>query len=379
MPLMREPPGRPRSIAQYLEPYLGAGCETLSGTPGQPCDVDTLIDHIPLRPEPPSAACPTAGTLAGLAEEMLDGTLIANRGIDEGERVQFLNGWLRFVTASTPAARARWPALAASGLPRLADRDAYALALWRRIEQDAAGEERLIHFVERNIAPWRYYRDHLFGWFLGRFNVVAARRVLGARRGAGWLHAALLACAVALACWTLGPPRGLIGAVACLLGGLAAVLAGGLLLWLSPVPYLNSLVPRLGAAVGIGYLFLLNAPQVAGAVYRAPRRGWLWLLTLILLGAALAYIALHVGRRVHPRPRLRTLLRRGFDLWLLALFYATLGLGVVAPVLFSPRFEGVFAAGSPRPEHLALCAAIALNLGVILQLAWDEKPLTEPL
>jgi hypothetical protein len=142
----------------------------------------------------------------------------------------------------------------------------------------------------------------------------------------------------------------------------------------------------LGAAVGAGYLFLSAAPQIVHVIYGSSRPWWQYsLVTLSLLASAFGYLLFHISRRVYPALRPGELCRRAAAVLSLAIAYASAGLLVAGPLLFSRSVLGVADGRGVFPKdhvhwyHLALCGAVALNLGVILQLAWDEKPLTEPL
>ena len=315
--------------------------------------------------------------LERLALDLLDGRPMDDPRIGGAAKMKLLNGWLRLMTGDSGLARMRWSALAASRHRELRDRDAYLLALWRRVENDAAGEGGLVEYARARWCPWEHYERHMFGWFLSRLDVVRAREVFGPSRRARWLDWILLPGALGLAVFALLPGLDPTRSFFALLAAVAGL--GLLYLWaeLPGYAYLASLIPRLAATVGIGYLFLLNAPQIARYVCELPRRGGLWLATGVLVLTALAYVMLHVSRRVHPAPRPAELLRRSLRVLALAVSYAALGLVAAAPVLFSRTVMG--ATEPIEARHLALVAAIALNLGVVLQLAWDEKPLTEPL
>jgi hypothetical protein len=361
---------------KYLKPLLGSRYEQArsSAAPGG-LSTEKVIEFLDAAKPPSSTG---ARSIEDLALTMLAGTITADQEIAVSERMSFLNGWLRFVTSASPLFRMRWAALAKSGSSLVNDRDSYALALWRRaVVVPPRGEGGFIDYAEQRWGPWDYYERHFFGWFLGRFDLFKARRLFRASGAAPWFNLILLPPCVALAAYALkdGPNLGrscwVLGA------GAGLLILAGAILRLPPYAYLNSLIPRLAATVGIGYLFLVNAPQVAHYFCALPRWNSLWFAAGMLLLTALAYIMIHIARRVDPPLRPKALLWRSLDLWALAVSYAALGLVGAAPILFSRTVLGAQVA--VQPQHLALVAAVALNLGVILQLAWDEKPLTEPL
>jgi hypothetical protein len=363
---------------RHLEPLLGIRYEDACRSVGPAAGLSTekVIEYLDAT-KPHASSGDAARSIEDLALIMLEGTITSDRAVDVSERMSFLNGWLRFVTGNLPLFRMRWAALAKSTCGKVNDRDSYALALWQRIATDPSGEGGLPTYAKQHWGPWDYYERHFFSWFLGRFDLFKARCMFGASAAAPRLNLILLPVCLALAACALqrGPDVG--RSCLALAAGAAFLIAAGCALRLPAYAYLNSLIPRLAATVGIGYLFLVNAPQVARFVCLLPRWRSLWLAAAMLLLTALAYIMIHIARRVDPPLRLRPLLLRSLDLWALAVSYAMLGLVGAAPVLFSTAVMESQVAVQPR--HLALVAAVALNLGVILQLAWDEKPLTEPL
>lgn len=330
--------------------------------------------------------------LPKVAAHLLEGGLPGPfEGLSGDGRAHVLNDAFVWVLSDTPEARMQWEVLAGHGRPAVADRDAYAADLWARIVNggDAAfaGYRRLL---DESLGVREHYERSLFRWFLARFDLVRARRVFGTARLAAVLHWLLLALAV-VAVWASFQIVGVTGRAAVLVTGCAVALliAGKFLSGLPFFAYLQSLVPRLGATVAIGYLFLAAAPELVRVIYEQGLPAAATTADLVqwaLAGAAIlgttAYAALHIHRRVQPTLRPGVLWGRAANLVAVALFYAVLGLGVAAPLLFHRSLlypHQPPPGGAPGPHQLALCAAIALSLGVVLQLAWEEKPLTEPL
>jgi hypothetical protein len=315
--------------------------------------------------------------LRKLACDLLQGEPTNLETIDLEERLDFLHEWLRFCQSDSSLARMRWAALSESKDPRLEDRDEYVGRLWRKIKGGEGAEGRFREHVERKWCPWPYYERHFFSWFLSRFDLVHARNVFEEGRGAGSLDYTLLALSVVIIGGIfLLPPLTLLKVVAGIAGvGLAFYAA---FRWsnLPGYAFVHSLVPRMAAAVGVGYLFLVGATGLVNG-----EQPWYFLTTIAfgVAGASLAYIVLHIYRRVHPplqRPHLR---QRSVRLFSLAALYAAIELLIAAPVVLSPELLSEATPVHTRASHLILCAAIAINIGVIVQLAWDEKPLTEPL
>lgn len=289
-------------------------------------------------------------------------------GRDAGEAARLLHRWLVWSQSAEPEAAMRWTWLVRKdGL----DRDHEVLALWKAAEANRALRQE----VETKTL-WEHYQAHFFGWFLGRFDLSRARAVYTDHWAAKVLHGVWAVLAIVTAALVLGKPRDFEALLGVFAAFLAVVTVSGLVGEKLPAhAYFHSLVPRLGLAIGIGYLLLLGAPHLVQLVESSPRpESHVWAAVVALLAAAFLFIAVHLSRRVHPRLRWPALVRRSGSLLLLGLGYGALELLVLAPVLFAPELV----CGAPdcfvhlTRGRLALCAAIALNLGVLLFLAWEQ-------
>lgn len=311
--------------------------------------------------------------LAKTADDVRKGALTNGAEIDN---------WLRWSQSNDPVTNRQWEWLAGQGF----DRDAWVLDVWRSVRDDP--KHLATSAIEAEV-PWSFYQRHFFGWFLGRFDARAALAMFLDDRLAARLHRFLITVLVAVSWLSLGfYTTRLTPSLLVFLPLLILVALTGLYARRKGLPwyaYLNSLSPRLAAAVGIGYLFFFSAPHLVKILNDTWRPAWqLWLGVAALVSTAYVYLTFHISRRVHPRLPPGPLRKRSLAILALALAYASLGMLIAGPMLFSLPFLGAAASGQPFAVHadlprLAFCAAVALNLGVLLQLAWDEKPLTEPL
>jgi hypothetical protein len=78
-----------------------------------------------------------------------------------------------------------------------------------------------------------------------------------------------------------------------------------------------------------------------------------------------------IHRQVKPTPDRNETIIRAFDFLLIGVTYSVIGLFFFAQLFFGKA--------SISPVKLCLTGAIALAIGVVLQLVWDDKPVTEPL
>ncbi len=352
--------------------------------------VDILVAN-PGQAEPPVVGDPNSVSLQNLAsaaKQVLAGKLAAPSHGDQ--RWEDLERWLRWAQSGDHRSLMRWSHLT---LNAKKDRDQYVLDLWRSIADPKGPNHGLIEWIETDHSPWEYYRRHFFGWFLGRFDLGAARAVYADHVLTRWFHLLWAGLAIVLSGLTLAEGWNFTKSLLALLGFAVFTLAGGLFFLCRPqkLPlhaYFQSLIPRLGAAVGLGYLFLISTSELVQILDNLKKGPSFFIASSVgLILVSLLYLAFHISRRVHPQPGFWRLLRSSASVLFLALGYSAIELILLAPLLFSPLFlcgvhqdpTGPACIVHGEPYRLALCAAIALNLGVILQLAWDEKPLTEPL
>lgn len=106
------------------------------------------------------------------------------------------------------------------------------------------------------------------------------------------------------------------------------------------------------------------------------------------LGVAIAlilvvylYMMQVLQRRVRPALSLYKTCQRAGNLLIMGVTYSAIGLLLTSPILFHTSFVNP-AEPYIYPEshmYLLIIAAIALAIGVVLQLVWEDKPVTEPL
>lgn len=266
----------------------------------------------------------------------------------------------------------------------LRDRDGYTIRLWHSMNEDSGVNQLAKAQVHPKITTWSYYERHFFNWFLERFNVVDARQVFNKRWISRYIHLPLSFTTIVLVGVYFGfsssqPSCYWSLALLCII---LAFILGNVFAWIKPVFYLQSLMPRLAVTIGIGYLFLFSASGLVTAIYynqlNLERQVGIALALVILV---LLYMVQIIQRRVQPQLKFWQSFVRSLHLMIMAIAYSAIGLLISAPILFDPLFIGstVCRAPAPRAGYLLITAAIALAIGVALQLVWEDKPVTEPL
>lgn len=306
------------------------------------------------------------------------------------------SGMLRWALSDDPAANRQWRMLLegdsshfedqdAELLACLRDRDRYVERLWERVRKESEQLDLRTRIVDQGGEA--VFRDFLFDWFLRRFHPGAALRVAEPRKlagrqvRAGVLYPVLAGLAVAalVGAEVLEGVFPGLGSIAAGVGGLVALYVGGWLLLGLPVHQVAQLLfPRLAAGVAVGYLFLAAAPELVGVMAEEPDLH-AFLLAGLLTTATLLYTLFHVSQRVKPRLPIKSCLLRTLPLMALGAAYALLGLALFTPLFRLARFHEAEQALDLGPAQLLLLATVALALGMLLELVWEEKPLSEPL
>jgi len=319
------------------------------------------------------------GLLEGTIEGLSPGGL-------KGSETRAKHDLLSWALSDSPEARTQWDVLVRNTTKKtLTDRDRYVAALWETVSPEGTNKD-LHGLIHNKLGAYGSYQTTVFTWFLRRFDLGSALKVWTSSFRAALFRSilplALLLSSVALLGWLGYEPAASVGGV--IIFGALLLATWALCRSLSFGAFVQALLPRLGAGVAIGYLFLAAAPDLVRAIV-----GWgqpqsvQWSVAAAILAAVWAYAAFHIGARVHPTPRTRVVAFRALATVWFAVACAAVGLVFFSPLLFSSQFLSSPASVSPPtppdPHSATLVAAVALALGLILELAWEERPLTEPL
>jgi hypothetical protein len=300
-------------------------------------------------------------------------------GTAASEREPWLARYALFkLLTSKKAGPLRWRALREAG-ERWEPGERIA-QLWSELEEAPDEDFNSIHWSKI------YHRDWLFHWFLSRYDLRAARRVLGGGTMAAWAHVTLLVGVVLVFSSRRLDLLGAGGTLysMALLAVLYLVIALGLAKSFHPrltsrldafVLALQSLVPRLAGASAVGVLLLASSQELLQVVVGLAL-WWLWLPLLVVGGWA--YCLLEMSRHVQPLPPPGRLALQGVDVTVTALGHsfalALLGEGALVKVLRNG------AAGPPLGWSQSLSVVVfVFVIGLIVNLIWAEQPVTEPL
>ncbi len=320
-----------------------------------------------------------------LAKDALSGKCFSEGETGEQKKnyQELFHAWLRWVLGEDRHAVVWWHWIGEKKKREIRDRDEFTIELWQSMNDTDGKNKKAREQAIEDVAPWSYYKGYFFNWFLTRHNTVGARQVFNDKWWSRYIH-------LPVGLLTIGIVAGFFGwtsqtrcewLCAALLIALVFVV-GNLVAWIRPAYYLQSLIPRMAVTTALGYLFLFSASGLVKGIYynSLPPIGQLT-ISLALVLFVLIYMIQVIQRRVVPRLNFGQACKRSLHLLCLGLAYSAIGLLISAPVLFSSTFlndkPGNFVAPA-SPTALLTTAALGLVIGVVLQLVWDDKPVTEP-
>ena len=288
------------------------------------------------------------------------------------------NAWLRWIQAEAPSSAMTWAYLVKRKNGITDDRDFYVSDFFHQCETN----EDFKNHVEEFWCPWQYYKDHFFYWFLNRYQLQYAIRVFSPRGSLQWFPVWGNAILILLI-WSnllLFPALPMIVSLLFFIVAIACGLVFAKTQDLPPLKLVHAMAPRLAGTTAIGYLFLLSLPQFISFLCRgASDTVVLAAAGTVLLLFMLILTVLQIQKRVKPSLPVSALCGRALQLMTIAMAYSSLGLFLTKDIVFVEMNNGVFRSLYPGWPQLFLVAVISLTIGVLLQLAWEEKPVTEPL
>lgn len=290
--------------------------------------------------------------------------------------------WLRWVQSGDARATLWWSWLDEHPDPDIPKRDAYVSRLWHSMNDEHEPNKLAQLQVTKELTPWPVYERHFFNWFLTRYNVTDARGVFRKNWVGRYVHWPLSLLTLGVVTWFFCfTSRTGCEWLTTLLGILLIFILGNIVVWMEPSYYLQSLMPRMAVTTGLGYLYLFSAGGLMATIYKNQlEEFWQISIAMALIFVVLFYMIQVIQRRVVPRLSFWHACGRAFHLLGLGIAYSAIGLFISAPILFSRFFDATFV-DKPleEPARLLVSGAIALTIGVVSQLVWDDKPVTEPL
>lgn len=265
------------------------------------------------------------------------------------------------------------------------ERDEYVLELWHSVDDENAPNKDAKKEVNESITHWSYYQSHFFNWFLNRYHIRFAREVLTKNCFICSFHYWYFVLNLFIVLFYYIKPNLftyeyvsgfiLLSAIPILILYMTHKLSD-----LKIGNFIHSMVPRLSATITIGYLFLISIPDFIRKVYQEINEYWLLFAGVSLILLVFLFILLNIHKRVKPDLSFKNLISRAVDIFILSISYSLSGLYILEPVIRKSVFTNdQLALLHPCFSQLFFIASVSLAIGVILQLIWEEKPVTEPL
>ncbi|MCP5246922.1 MAG: hypothetical protein H6937_13595 [Burkholderiales bacterium] len=318
-----------------------------------------------------------------LARDALKGGAYPNGEDVHGD---LFHHWLNWIQSEDPWAILWWYWANEQPDTKVPYRDEYIIKLWHTMneeQKDLAVNRKAKEHVIKEVTVWSYFEQHFFNWFLDRYNIVDARQVYNKNWISRYIHLLLsLFTSVSVGWYFLSGNQSQCQWLIALLSVVLIFTLGNVFAWIKPGFYLQSLIPRLAVTTGIGYLFLFSASSLVKLIYLNPLDpGEQIIISLALVLLVLLYMMQVILRAVQPRPKLWIAFKRALNMLALAITYSFIGLLICAPILYHPVFLDLKSLYDPAHPlgYLLITAAITLAIGVVLQLVWEDKPITKPL
>lgn len=294
--------------------------------------------------------------------------------------------WLSWIQSEDPWAIFWWYWVNEQPDAKISYCDEYMIQLWHSMNEKQnklAVNRKAKEYVIKEVTAWSYFEQHFFNWFLNRYNIVDARQVYNRNWISRYIHLLLsLFTSASVGWYFLSGNQSQCQWLLALLSVVLIFTLGNVFAWIKPGFYLQSLIPRLAVTTGIGYLFLFSASSLVKLIYLNPfDPGEQIIISLALVLLVLLYMMQVILRAVQPRPKSWIAFKRALNMLALAITYSFIGLLICAPVLYNPTFLDLKPPYDPAYPlgYLLITAAITLAIGVVLQLVWEDKPITKPL
>jgi len=134
-------------------------------------------------------------------------------------------------------------------------------------------------------------------------------------------------------------------------------------------------VPRLAAAIFLGHFFISSADELRCVIRQEVSPLTAVVVSLASLAIASAYLWLEMANQLVPRPDWEVVSGRILQLLPIGICYSLM-IGLVMQWIFA--FSTTCTLSSNWTAYLT-STSVALVLGLLLQILWEEKPVTEPI
>jgi hypothetical protein len=283
-------------------------------------------------------------------------------------------------------------------------RDTYLIRLLKSIDSKVSLKEAIESsnkkfkdiYLSHKI-PWSFYQDHFFYWYLRRYHLPYARAIYGIPITSNYYILCLMLITSFISIgwnWNINlinvfimhnTKYQLLPIIQSYGDSVLLIITYcSILFYLccrvdskGKMPLINaihSLIPRLAATSVVGYLFLVSANSMVEYIVTKVdnRSGWIAVLVL-LLGSGI-YFGIEMAHRIRPLPSFRDCLLRMSNVIATGFMHACFIFSLGYPIL---KFYGQVPVLCYQQKILLIM--IILSIGIVLNIVWEENPVTEPL
>jgi len=292
---------------------------------------------------------------------------------------KILSVWFQILRQSDSAENVKRSLAKGNKNPAINDtRESLVLSLFQRISPQFYKE-----VPEGNLLYRAYSQDvqRVARWLLSRYDLAGARRVIAGNIQHGrsyrlidWSCLLLVLAMIAIATVFVHT-----GNRACLI----AIPFSYFLLGIGPLAFMSRevsrrvqidislrlLLPRLAAAVAVGWLFLVSETPITGALLKSKPAPWVALALVSVAG----YLWLEMGERCKPLLQDREAIAR-----LLRIIFLGVAHSLSIVLVSAQYFENTHNVNVGALE-LFLMSGTLLTVGIIINVVWAEEAVTAPL
>ncbi len=233
-----------------------------------------------------------------------------------------------------------------------------------------------MEYINEKCNPWNHQKNIVYYWFLRRYKIDYARQIYGVswiwNLAIPWLMIITSFLSILLYQF-ISPDYKPLSTLPLVILYMSLFFS----MWgkMDTDKVIHSLIPRLAATSLVGFLFIVSTPDLIKFIMNNLTATGKLFLPVALFITSIGYIILEMTNRVKPMPDTRDTLWRAITVWGTGFMHSTLIILLCVDLLnIIPRDVVQF-------NYLDLFIMILINLsiGIVLNIVWEENPVTEPL
>jgi hypothetical protein len=235
-------------------------------------------------------------------------------------------------------------------------------------------------FNDNKIYTCDYYQEHFYYWFLRRYRIDYARQIYGIswqwNIAIPWLMIITSFSGIILYYFIKSDYKPLsIIPLAVLYLCILFSTSGKM----GVAKAIHCLIPRLAATSLVGFLFIFSTPELIKFIIIKVNMAGKMILPLALFLTSIGYIVLEMTNRVKPMPDTIDTLWRTITVWGTGFMHSTFIILLCVDLLSIVTKNQINYFSQFKFLDLLILILINLSIGIVLNIVWEENPVTEPL